>query len=56
MKETGSAGRQQDEQREMSYREAEEWIAATTGGHGTAKYSNTDAKEVQRKNEESEMK
>ncbi|GAA0590919.1 hypothetical protein GCM10009001_03660 [Virgibacillus siamensis] len=37
----------------MSYNEAKEFIARTTGGHGTEIYSDTDAEHVKRKNRES---
>jgi hypothetical protein len=32
----------------MSYNEVKAYIARTTGGHGTAKYSNTDVEQVKR--------
>lgn len=54
MKETGSSGKQQDEQREMSYKEAEEWIEATTGGRGTDLYSDTNKEAVRKLNKESQ--
>lgn len=38
----------------MSYNEVKEWMAKTTGGHGTAIYSNTDIEEVKRKNIQTE--
>ncbi|WP_373895425.1 hypothetical protein [Virgibacillus sp. CBA3643] len=38
----------------LSYNEAKEFIAKTTGGHGTNIYSDTDADEVKRKNQQSE--
>lgn len=34
----------------LSYNEAKEWIAKTTGGHGTHIYSNTDVEAVKRQN------
>lgn len=37
----------------LSYNEAKEFIAKTTGGHGTNIYSDTDAEEVKRKNQQS---
>lgn len=37
----------------LSYNEAKEFIAKTTGGHGTNMYSDTDAEEVKRKNQQS---
>lgn len=36
----------------LSYNEAKEWIAKTTGGRGTAKYSDTDIEAVRRQNEQ----
>ena len=33
----------------MSYNEVKEWLAKTTGGRGTANYSDTDAEEVKGK-------
>lgn len=38
----------------LSYNEAKEFIARTTGGHGTNIYSDTDSEEVKRKNQQSE--
>ncbi|WP_330948481.1 gamma-type small acid-soluble spore protein [Virgibacillus sp. MG-45] len=38
---------------EMSYNEAKEWIAKTTGGHGTSIYSDTDVAEVRKQNAKS---
>ncbi|KYC84263.1 hypothetical protein B4102_0994 [Heyndrickxia sporothermodurans] len=35
-------------QSSMSYNEVKEWLAKTTGGHGTSKYSNTNVEEVKR--------
>ena len=35
----------------MSYNEVKEWLAKTTGGHGTSIYSDTDVEEVKRKNQ-----
>jgi hypothetical protein len=37
----------------MSYNEVKEWLARTSGGHGTAIYSDTDVNEVKRKNQTS---
>lgn len=34
----------------MSYNEVKAYIARTTGGHGTAKYSDTDVNEVKKEN------
>jgi hypothetical protein len=34
----------------MSYNEVKAFIAQTTGGHGTAKYSDTNAEEVKKRN------
>lgn len=38
----------------LSYNEAIEWIAKTTGGRGTHIYSDTDAQLVKQQNEQSE--
>lgn len=38
----------------LSYNEAKEWIAKTTGGHGTDIYSDTDAEAIREKNKQSE--
>ena len=35
----------------MSYNEAKEYIARTTGGHGTEIYSNTDPEQIRKKNQ-----
>ncbi|HWO77343.1 MAG TPA: gamma-type small acid-soluble spore protein [Bacillus sp. (in: firmicutes)] len=35
----------------MSYNEVKEWLAKTTGGHGTSIYSDTDVEQVKRKNQ-----
>lgn len=32
----------------MSYNEVKDWLARTTGGRGTAIYSNTDVEEIKR--------
>lgn len=42
--------KQANEQSGMSYNEAKEFIARTTGGHGTEIYSDTNAEQVRRKN------
>jgi len=39
-----------NEQSGMSYNEAKEYIARTTGGYGTGIYSDTNAKNVRKKN------
>lgn len=44
--------KRQNEQSGMSYNEVKEWLAKTTGGHGTTIYSNTDVEEVRRKNKQ----
>jgi hypothetical protein len=36
----------------MSYNEVKEWLAKTTGGRETAKYSDTDVEQVKRENTE----
>lgn len=36
----------------MSYNEAKEFIAKTTGGHGTEMYSDTEAEQVRKKNQQ----
>ncbi|ALX50211.1 hypothetical protein [Lentibacillus amyloliquefaciens] len=46
--------KEQSRQSGMSYNEAKEYIARTTGGHGTNVYSNTNTEAVKRKNQESE--
>ncbi|MFD1362476.1 hypothetical protein [Lentibacillus salinarum] len=38
----------------LTYNEAKEFIARTTGGHGTNIYSDTDVEAVKRKNRQSE--
>lgn len=38
----------------MSYNEAKEYVAKTTGGHGTAIYSDTDLEEVSAQNQQSQ--
>ncbi len=37
----------------LSYNEAKEWIAKTSGGRGTNIYSDTNAEEVKQKNQQS---
>ncbi|MBL5772683.1 gamma-type small acid-soluble spore protein [Heyndrickxia sporothermodurans] len=37
----------------MSYNEVKEWLAKTTGGHGTSIYSNTNVEELKRNISES---
>lgn len=39
----------------LSYNEAKEWIAKTTGGRDTGKYSDTDIEAVRSQNEQSEQ-
>ena len=41
-----------NEQSGMSYNEAKEYIARTTGGRGTGIYSDTDAEQVRKKNQQ----
>ncbi|AIF43124.1 MULTISPECIES: hypothetical protein [Virgibacillus] len=43
----------QAQQSGLTYNQAKEFIAKTTGGHGTNIYSNTNVEEVKRKNQES---
>ncbi|WP_067727010.1 hypothetical protein [Oceanobacillus damuensis] len=38
----------------MSYNEAKEFLAKTTGGHGTSIYSDTNVEDVRRKNEQNQ--
>lgn len=45
--------KRQNAQSGMSYNEVKEWLAKTTGGHGTRIYSNTDIEDVRRKNQQS---
>lgn len=47
------AVKRQNERSGMSYREVEELLAKTTGGHGTGIYSDTNVEEVRRKNHQS---
>ena len=48
------AVKRENERSGLSYNEAKELIAKTTGGHGTSVYSDTNVKEVKRKNRESQ--
>ena len=45
------AVKRQNERSGMSYNEVKEWLAKTTGGHGTEIYSDTNVEEVKRKNQ-----
>ena len=45
--------REQSRRSGLSYNEAKEFIARTTGGHGTNIYSDTDVEAVKRKNQQS---
>ncbi|MCQ6276007.1 gamma-type small acid-soluble spore protein [Bacillus sp. V3B] len=45
--------KRRNERSGMSYNEAKEFLAKTTGGHGTGIYSDTDVEEVKRKNQQS---
>ncbi|WP_164667864.1 hypothetical protein [Virgibacillus doumboii] len=47
------AVKEQSRRSGLSYNEAKEWIARTTGGRGTNVFSDTDAEEVKRKNQQS---
>jgi uncharacterized protein (DUF302 family) len=49
------AVKRQNERSGLSYNEAMELLAQTTGGHGTAIYSDTNVAEVRRKNLQSQM-
>ncbi|TCN22589.1 gamma-type small acid-soluble spore protein [Mesobacillus foraminis] len=42
--------KQQNANSGMSYNEVKAFLARTTGGHGTAGYSNTDVEQVKRNN------
>lgn len=44
-----------NEQSGMSYNEVKEWLAKTTGGHGTEIYSDTNIEEVKRENQQSKQ-
>jgi hypothetical protein len=45
--------KRQNENSGLSYNEVKELLAKTTGGHGTAFYSDTNIEEVRRKNQQS---
>ncbi|MFB4168454.1 hypothetical protein [Virgibacillus sp. JSM 102003] len=47
------AVKEQSRRSGLSYNEAKEWIAKTSGGRGTNIYSDTNAEEVKRKNQQS---
>ena len=47
------AVKRQNELSGMSYNEVKEWLAKTTGGHGTGIYSDTNVEEIKRKNQPS---
>ncbi|MFJ5623182.1 gamma-type small acid-soluble spore protein [Peribacillus loiseleuriae] len=47
------AVKRQNERSGMSYNEVKEWLAKTTGGHGTGIYSDTNIEEVKRENQQS---
>ena len=42
--------KEKNEQSGMSYNEVKEYIAKTSGGHGTSVYSDTNIEEVEKKN------
>lgn len=42
------AVKKKNENSGMSYNEAKEFMARTTGGHGTSKYSNTNIEQVRK--------
>ncbi|MBT2755727.1 gamma-type small acid-soluble spore protein [Mesobacillus foraminis] len=42
--------KQQNANSGMSYNEVKAFLARTTGGHGTARFSNTDVEQVKRNN------
>lgn len=46
---------QQSQKSGLSYNEAKEWIARTTGGHNTHIYSNTNVEKVREENNQSKM-
>ncbi|MBN6206722.1 hypothetical protein JYK21_09655 [Ralstonia pickettii] len=46
------AVKQSNEHSGMSYNEAKEYIARTTGGYGTAVYSDTNAEQIRKKNQQ----
>lgn len=45
------AVKQSNEQSGMSYNEAKEYIAETTGGQGTAIYSDTNGDQIRKRNQ-----
>jgi hypothetical protein len=45
------AVKKQNDQSGLSYNEVKELLAKTTGGHGTAIYSNTNIEDVKKKNQ-----
>lgn len=47
------AVKEQSRRSGLSYNEAKEWIAKTSGGRGTNIYSDTNAEEVKQKNQQS---
>jgi hypothetical protein len=49
------AVKKKNEQSGMSYNEVKEWIAKTTGGHGTGIYSDTNIEEVKRDIQQSRL-
>ncbi|SFB11263.1 hypothetical protein SAMN04488072_10778 [Lentibacillus halodurans] len=49
-----AAIREQSRRSGLSYNEAKEFIAKTTGGRGTNIYSDTDVEEVKRRNQQSD--
>ncbi|RDW15902.1 gamma-type small acid-soluble spore protein [Oceanobacillus chungangensis] len=51
-----NAVKKNNKQSGMSYNEVKEWIAKTTGGHGTGIYSDTNIEEVKRNNQQSRLK
>ncbi|RDW18332.1 gamma-type small acid-soluble spore protein [Oceanobacillus arenosus] len=49
------AVKEQNEQSGMSYNEVKEWLAQTTGGHGTRIYRDTHIEEVKRDKQQSKL-
>lgn len=47
------AVKRQNERSGMSYKEVEELLAETTGGHGTGIYSDTNVEQVKKTNQQS---
>lgn len=45
--------KRQNEHSGMSYNEVKEFLAKTTGGHGTRVYSDTNIEEIKRENQQS---